>query len=120
MQCKYTPNGREYPNFDCYGFVKYLYRKEHGIDIIDFNYDDVNSPENEKYYLKELNNPRWEEVKQQKGAIIALRTNGFIKHCGFMVNDTEFVHIMEKTGVCRVKVNSPSWRKRIVGFYKYA
>jgi len=120
MECVYKEKGREYPYLDCYGLCKYLYEKEHNVVIPDFNYTDVSSPDNEKYYLEELNNPKWVEVKQQKGAIVALRTNGHVKHCGYMVSDTEFVHIMKRTGVCRVKVTSPSWRNRIEGYYKYA
>jgi len=120
MECIYKSNGREYPYFDCYGLCKYLYKKEHGIDIVDFEYGDVNAPENEKLYLQELDNPKWQETPPKKGAIVALRTGGFVKHCGYMVSDTEFVHIMEKTGVCRVKITNPKWAHRIEGYYKYA
>jgi len=120
MECKYTPNGREYPNFNCYGFVKYMYKKEHGIDIVDFIGTDEDANKNEEFYFKELNNPKWKEVKKQKGVIVALLTHGVVQHCGYMISDTEFVHIVKKAGVCRVKVTSPKWKHRIEGYYKYA
>jgi len=119
MECKYKANGREYPYFDCYGLVRYMYKKEHNIDIIDFDYKDPDDPKNEHYFIDAMNNTKWTRVKPQKGVIVGLRVNGRISHCGYMVSDTEFLHIMKNSGVARAKINSPKWKNRIVGFYKY-
>jgi len=119
MNAVYKANGRTYPYFDCYGMVKHLYKQEHGVDIVDFDYVDPDDKENEKFFYESLENPRWEKVQPKKGAVVAMRVNGAVTHCGFMVNDKEFIHIMERTGVDRVKINSPKWKQMIVGFYKY-
>lgn len=119
MQCTYEPNGRTYPNFDCYGLVKYLYKKEHDIDIIDFDYVDPDDPNNENYFIASMNSTKWVKKPAQKGTVVSLRVNGTISHCGYMVSDNEFLHIMKNSGVARVKINNPKWKNRIVGFYKY-
>lgn len=43
----------------------------------------------------------------------------YISHIGVMINDHEFVHILEKSGVGVVDINHPFWKKRIYGFYKF-
>lgn len=118
FQCKYKEGGREFPNFDCYGFVKWLYEKEHKTVIQDFDYKDPDDPTNEKYFIECMNNPKWVKVKPQKGAVVPLRVNGRISHIGYMISDTEFVHIMKESGVVIAKITSDKWKNRIVGFYK--
>lgn len=117
----YVPNGRDITKgVDCYGLVKYYYEKEHGVKIVDFDYKDPNDPSNEHYFIESMNSPKWVKVEKQKGAVVALRVNGHISHCGYMVSDNEFIHIMKDCGVARVRCDSPKWKNRIVGFYKYA
>jgi len=119
MTIPYKSHGRDERGVDCYGLVKLLYKQEQGIDIVDFDYKDPNDPQNEHFYFDNLENPRWRKVEPQKGCVVALRAMGYISHCGYMVSDTEFLHITEKTGVARVSIFSPKWEKRIVGFYKH-
>lgn len=119
LNIPYKANGRDLKGMDCYGLCKYLYKKEHGIDIVDFDYVDPDNPDNEKYFIESMNSPKWIKVKAQKGSIVALKVNGHISHCGYMVSDTEFVHIMKDSGMSRVKINTPKWRNRVVGYYKY-
>jgi len=117
----YEAGGRDIETgVDCYGLVKHLYEQEHGVEIVDFDYKDPNDPQNEKYFVESMNSPKWVKVPQQKGAVVGLRVNGHISHCGYMVSDNEFVHIMATSGLARVNVNSVKWKNRIVGFYKYA
>jgi hypothetical protein len=96
-----------------------MYKKEHGIDIVDFDYVDPNNPENESFYIDSLENPKWTKTESKKGSIVALKVNGYVSHVGFMVSDTEFIHIMKECGVVRAKINYHKWRNRVVGFYKY-
>ncbi len=119
IDIKYRPNGREYPFFDCYGLVKYMYKKEQNKEIVDFDYKDPDDPRNEKYFIESMNSSKWVECEPCKGATVALRVNGHVSHCGYMINDKEFMHIMNATGVVRAKVNSVKWKNRVVGFYRY-
>lgn len=119
-EVEYKAGGRDINDgVDCYGLVKYLYEKEHNKTIIDFDYVDPDNPENEKYFIESMNNTRWVKVKPQKGVVVGLRVNGRISHCGYMVSDREFLHIMKDCRVARAKINSPKWENRVVGFYKY-
>ncbi len=120
MNCVYKPTARNYPFFDCYGFVKWLYEREHNVEICDFDYIDPNDAENEKYFIESMNSLNWVKVLPQKGAIVALKVDGHISHCGYMTSKREFVHIMEKTGVARIKINNPLWADCIVGYYKWS
>ncbi len=116
----YKDKGRVYPEFDCYGFISYLYKKEHNIDITDFEYKSPNDVKNEKLYYESLKTGAWESVEPQKGVVVALKVNGYISHVGFMLNSKEFIHIMAGSGVRINKITSPQWKNRIVGFYRYA
>ena len=119
FQAQYEANGREYPLLDCMGFLIYMFKTQQNKDIIDFDYKDPNNPENEKYYHEGLNGNHWKPSAPKKGCAVALRVNGYISHVGYMVNDKEFIHIMKETGVVKVKIKSPKWAKRILGFYTY-
>ena len=115
----YKAGGRNLPHIDCYGLVSHMYKKDYNIDIIDFDYIDPNNPQNEKYFIESMNSPRWIKVEPKKGAVVALKVNGYISHCGYMVNDKEFIHIMKDSGVVRAKINSDKWKNRIVGYYTF-
>lgn len=119
MQFIYKNNGRNYPEFDCYGLIAYLYKKDFGIDLVDFNYINSNDTTNSLIFHREMNSKSWERVDAQKGTIVALRVNGRASHCGYMVSDNEFVHIMQNVGFSRVNINNPKWKNRIIGYYKY-
>ncbi len=120
MNIKYRPNGRDVKTgLDCYGLVSYMYKKDFDKTIVDFDYKDPDDPKNEKYFIESMNDPKWIKCKPQKGAVVGLRVNGHISHCGYMINDKEFIHIMNTTGVVRAKINSVKWKNRVVGVYKY-
>ncbi|NOX15955.1 MAG: C40 family peptidase [Epsilonproteobacteria bacterium] len=120
FNCIYKDGGREYPYFDCYGFVKYFYKKHNGVDMIDFIYQKADDVGNEKLYYEHLKDSRWKRSEPQKGAVVGLRVNGYISHIGLMLNKTDFIHIMKSSGVRINKITHPQWKNRVVGFYKYA
>ena len=115
----YKAGGRDFPLLDCYGLVKYLYKKNLGVDIIDFDYKDPDNPENEKFFVESMNNPQWVKCKPKNGAVVGFKVNGYIAHCGYMINEKEFLHIMKNSGVALGNIKSDKWKNRVVGFYSF-
>ncbi len=118
-ECKYKDKGREYPDFDCYGLVKYLYKIENGIDIIDFEYNKSNDRANEMLFKNTIKTTKWKKAAPQNGVVVVLKVNGYTSHIGFMIDDRRFLHIMGHSGVKVGNIQDIAWRNRIMGYYKY-
>ena len=75
---------------DCYGLVMEVYRR-FGIDLPEFtaDFDDVE------------------------------KINSLICTEAVKIGNGKFIHIRENIGVCIDHIESPAWRKVIVGFYEY-
>lgn len=78
---------------------------------------------NEDYYLlfnTVISNQKlWIETPPAFGTICAFKINGVVKHAGFMLNDYDFIHIMENSKVTIDSIDSIQWARRLVGCYKY-
>lgn len=53
------------------------------------------------------------------GVVVELRSPMQPAHIGFLLNETEFLHSMAKTGAVINRVDREPWRGRVVGFYVY-
>lgn len=61
----------------------------------------------------------WEAVEPQLNTLVVFKINGVVKHVGYMLNNYQFIHILEGSRVTVDFVTNPQWAKRIVGYYKY-
>ena len=63
----------------------------------------------------------WQMVtKPQTGNVVVIR-NGLIPwHVGLVVTPDRMIHCQEDIGTTIEKFNEIMWRRRIVGFFKYA
>jgi len=59
------------------------------------------------------------EVEPAAHTLVVFKVMGKISHVGYMINDKEFVHILAGRNVALEKISSPTWRNRVVGYYKY-
>ena len=55
------------------------------------------------------------------GDIVAFRypTPMYVGHMGVIVGDPHFLHMRENTGAVMERIDSPVWRKRIYGVYRF-
>lgn len=61
----------------------------------------------------------WKLVESKFGTLCVFKINGEIKHVGFMINENDFIHIMENSKVTVDTLSSIQWKRRLVGCYEY-
>ena len=106
--------GRGPDFFDCYGLVMAIHQAQ-GITLPDYQ-----SPEDQAVIAAMIATqlPLWQEVPCGPGAVVLLRIASLGSHCGYMLNDSDMIHTLEKTGGVAIQ-RIDSWQRRILGFYKY-
>lgn len=109
----YRDDSRGPDAFDCYGLVRYLHEQV-GIEIPDYR-----SPSDRRMvsaiFRSELR--LWTPCEPRFGAVPLFRVPGMF-HCGFLLNDDEFIHTWEHSGgVCIERLSD--WAARLVGVYEY-
>lgn len=109
----YVNGGRSLEGLDCYGLVRLLKQRQ-GIDIPDYL-----SPDDRRLvtaiFRSELR--LWSPCEPGYGTIPLFRVPGMF-HCGFMLNDNDFIHTWEHSGgVCIEQLSD--WKPRLVGVYDY-
>ena len=115
----YKNRGRDFNGCDCYGLVKIMAKHEDGVELPDFIYDNSQDNSNGRFYKEELKNKKWVKVEPCKGAIVLLRIEGVDKHCGYMINNHQFMHILGEAGVNIGSIKDNTFKDRVVGFWKY-
>lgn len=110
--------------FDCYGLVMEIYRR-FGKNIPEYtaDYNDLESV-NALITQKTAIKSNWKRVSAPLPVpcLLAIRFGvkpGIVNHTGVYLGDGKFIHIRENTGVCVDRINSPAWRRLIVGCYEY-
>lgn len=61
----------------------------------------------------------WVECKPKANSLCAFKINGVVKHVGYMLNEYDFIHIMENSKVTVDSIDSIQWSRRFVGCYEY-
>jgi cell wall-associated NlpC family hydrolase len=100
---------------DCYGLVKQMYRREHGIELPDFL-----SPEDQgaQAAVGILQLQRWQQVPRQPGVMVAFRLGRLVSHCGYTLDNEIFIHAWQKAGGVSLQPLD-HWSQRIAGYYRY-
>lgn len=82
---KHTPNGRTFPNLDCWGLIVDYYREMLGIQINE--YTDLNASNMSTGLMYERNSNRFCETKEPRnGDVIAFFVNARLYHVGIYIN----------------------------------
>ena len=107
--------GRGNGSYDCFGLVRDLYHKHHGVLIRDLK---SSSDSKEIALMMSGDLVNWKEVEKKIGSVVLFRIRGVVGHIGFVSSSDSFVHTWEKTGGVTVeKLND--WEQRIIGYYHY-
>lgn len=118
---KYKEKGRDFDGLDCWGLVRLFYKNEYQIDLPSFSseyeLDDTKRIEELIAQYKE----GWESTDSREvGSIVLFRVLGTESHVGIVVNEDQFLHVRENSDSAIEAFDSPYWKKRIVGFFKYS
>ena len=112
--------GRTEDGLDCWGLARLIYKNEYGITLPSFSSDyednDVNRIEELIAQYKE----GWEPIDSpSEGTAVLFRIMGHESHIGVAVSSTHFIHAREGYDSAIESFESPYWKRRIVGHFKY-
>ena len=114
--------GRDRSGLDCWGMVYLVYREVFGREVPPYaEYADAYDIEEVGALIRGEIVTRWREVSPEKlGNVILLRVRGEPCHVGVVVARGKFLHSFEGTQSCVERYDSLKWRRRTMGFYRYA
>lgn len=121
----FKPHGRTKEGFDCIGLTIAVL-KESGQLIPDvWQYDTPDGAEAAANFLVELisieeGTSKWKPCEPSKDAVVLFKIAGLVRHIGVMINEVQFIHTMYNVDTCVESIDSPVWKKRIAGFYKWS
>ena len=122
----FVSQGRSKDGMDCYGLTQEIFRRC-GDDIGEYWVDAFASEQIDKL-IRNATATRWEEIDYKNGAeipvpaLVAISFNtppGIVNHTAVYIGNGRFLHTREKIGVCVDRLDSPAWRKKIEGIYKF-
>jgi hypothetical protein len=116
----YKAGGRDRSGLDCWGLARLVYQEQYKINLPSFS---TEYTENDTTRMSDLIAQYREGWTQndtpQEGDLVLLRVLGSESHIGVVIDGNSFLHIREGSDACVEKLNSGSWRNRIVGYFKY-
>lgn len=109
--------GRGPECFDCYGLVRELYHRAHGLWLPDYT-SPMSAPTIAALLGNQLQLYRQVPVASVN-RIVVFRVLGYASHVGFTLGYDRFVHCWEGSNAVVMERLSFDWGSRIVGCYEY-
>lgn len=117
----YLEKGRDTYGADCWGLVRLIYKNEYNIDLPSFSTEYTQSDTSRIQELISQYKEGWEVQDYPKiGNIILFRVLGNEAHVGVVTSPTHFIHVRENQSTVIESLESPSWSRRIIGYYSYS
>ena len=119
----FVEKGRDMSGCDCWGLFYLVYR-----DLLDIELplylDTYQNTEDEKVLGAVIKGEivKWTRVSVKNlrvGDGVSIRLKGQPMHVGVYIGNGKFIHCLAGSGTVIEKVNSITWRNRIVGYYRY-
>lgn len=107
--------GRGPDEYDCYGLVKELLRRD-GIEVPD-QISSSNVAKAARAMQRDLVN--WHKSALTAGKVLLFRIDGYGAHVGYYLGDDRFIHTWEDSGGVVIERLS-TWEHRLIGAYEYA
>jgi len=122
----FLDNGRSLAGCDCWGLVRLVLREQFGLDLPSYvgGYASANEREEASALIAgRIPADGWWRVPDQQarpGDGVVLRIMNQPWHVGLMVTPSDFLHVFEGQAVSAIeRVDSPRWKRRVVGFYRH-
>lgn len=61
----------------------------------------------------------WKETVPKANTLCVFKINGVVQHVGYMLDDNQFIHIMEGSRVTVDSLDNIQWSRRLVHCYEY-
>jgi len=124
----FRSHGRDRSGCDCYGLVALVLKEQFGKEVPFYADDYVDALECAEIaaLIRSEIVSHWRQagagaaVAPGAGDAIVLNIAGEPWHVGIVVAPGWFLHVRPGTASCLERYESLRWRRRIVGFYRYA
>jgi len=117
----FIDRGRSMIGADCWGVVYLFYKHEKNITlpILD-SYSSTKDTQSISEII-DAEKPSWQAVDEpEEGDVIVFTVGGFDTHVGVYIGRNRFLHAFKGTDSCIERLDSPTWKNRINGYYQYA
>lgn len=112
--------GRTEEGLDCWGLARLIYKNEYNITLPSFSdeYSDSDTARIEELIAQYKEG--WESIDTpSEGTAVLFKIMGRESHIGIAISGTHFIHAREGYDSAIEAFESPYWKRRIVGHFKY-
>jgi cell wall-associated NlpC family hydrolase len=122
----FVDSGRTKAGYDCWGLcMEVASRYNHMLP--EFNicaeatFKIAAVMESNKELADHGQNPNWIKLETPEPGCLILLTNSIVgvNHAGIYLGDKKFIHTLINIGSHIDRIDSPLWKRRIKGFYRY-
>jgi len=116
----YADGGRDRLGIDCYGLARLVSEEVFGHVLPDLSPETIEREGKAAVLACERVKQRWAtETSPRPGSLVLMRCGTFSAHVGVCIGGPMFLHVLEGTAVCVESLESPVWKNRIAGFYRW-
>ena len=116
----YQQNGRTWQGVDCWGLARLIYKHELNIELPSYEDLYVGSWDQQVSKLIEYHREGWQQVQvPELYDLCVFNIYGEPAHVGVYVGNGSFIHSRDGSDVAIEKINSPLWKKRLDGYFRY-
>lgn len=116
----YKSKGRDISGLDCYGLVRLVLDEQFGVKLPSFDDKYDNEKDIRVQEIIAQQKEGWIQLdKPEIGSVVLFKVLGHEQHVGIVISDSKFLHIREGKDSVVDSLNSTTWKKRIVGYFKY-
>ena len=113
--------GRDENGLDCWGLVRLIYKNEYNISLPSFSEEYIENDVDRIQDLISQYKEGWESVEApSEGTAVLFKVMGTESHIGVAISATHFIHAREGYDSAVEAFDSPYWKRRIVGHFKYS
>lgn len=118
----FLSHGRDREGWDCWGLLRVFYEEQFGIRLpsYDESYQDALTDESNIQRVFQREREQWVPIEAPEiGDAIWMRIVGHEMHVGVWCGPDRMLHTIDGIGSHIQRLDSPSWRKRILSFYRH-
>lgn len=120
----FQEKGRSAAGVDCYGLTRLVLQEQFGLSLPSYSeaYKSIDADASRivAAIQEAAYSPMWVRVETARAGTVGLFRIKRLLHCVTMVNEWEFLHVMEgRLGAYIADARTPEWKNRIRGYYEH-
>lgn len=104
--------------FDCWGLIVWIYEQEFGLVINEGIF--YTTKKDRAICLREHIGKWLKVIKPKPGDGVLFMVGGKMPHCGIYIGNGKMLHTVDTCMSCIESIDSPKWKSRLEGYYRYS